>query len=348
MLFVLLLLKIVNRTHQYTPSNVFIGGFGYTGSRLASAICGNFPGCKISGTVRSRERRDDLIHSSSRPPWLSGDAHVLDIDDQYIGLDSEGLSDLMEADTVIQTVAPIADFDRDPILAFHEKQLASSNSLKYVAYISSTGVYGDHNGEWVCEEDKLLCSDAKSLARVQAERDWGKLEQEGIPLRVDCFRCGGIYGPGRGPLFSSLESLLEAATLESENDKHGESTPLKYVNRILVDDICSAILSGICGNRPIYSGGRPYNLVDDDPAPRRDVVTEARRLLLASSDTDNGTSLPTSSSVASRNVRKKIISRGTGNKRCSNARLKKDYGWKPTAPTFREGLASLMHNSELL
>ena len=90
--------------------------------------------------------------------------------------------------------------------------------LKYVVYMSSTGVYGNHDGDWVSEEDDnvLFCTDAKSLARIKAEKEWGKLEQQqhihqkgdaeshiSIPTRVDYFRCGGIYGPGRGPLFSS-------------------------------------------------------------------------------------------------------------------------------------------------
>jgi nucleoside-diphosphate-sugar epimerase len=355
----LLTIAAVTPTHQYTPSNIFIGGLGYVGSRLASAIHEAYPAANISGTVRSIQRREGLLNSSSRPSWLTGDAHVLDVDDEYIGLDSKGLRDLMAADTIIQTVAPIADFGRDPILAFHYEQLASSSALKYVAYISSTGVYGDHGGNWVSEEDELKCTDAKSLARIQAEMDWGKLESASeeiseqinvdVAPRVDCFRCGGIYGPGRGPLFSSMESLTEA--IQSKVETGGDNnTHVKYVNRILVDDICSAILSGICGSRPFNSGGRAYNLVDNDPVPRMAVVREARRLLLGTSHDDADgevvTALSPPSSIASRNVRERI-SRGTGNKRCTNDRLKSDYGWTPTAPTFREGLASLLLDREL-
>jgi nucleoside-diphosphate-sugar epimerase len=338
-----MLMMLISQQYSPPPSNIFIGGLGYTGSHIAAVIRNAFPTAKISGTVRSIERRDGFLDSSTRPAWLTGDVHVLDLDDKYIGLDSNGLNDLMEADVVIQTVAPIADFDKDPILAFHYEQLRHSNSLQYVAYLSSTGVYGDHNGEWVSEDDQLLCSDAKSLARVQAEMDWGKLEHQRddsdnvngrSPPRVDCFRCGGIYGPGRGPLFSSLESLTEAMQSSDEES----NAPVKYVNRILVDDISSAILSGVCGNRPMHSGGRAYNLVDDDPAPRMAVVAEARRLLLAARGEEGTNSIPIVSLTASKNTRKRI-SRGTGNKRCKNTRLKREYGWKPIAPTFREGLA---------
>jgi len=275
---------------------------------------------------------------------------VLDLDNEYIGLDSKGVADLLGADTIVQTVAPIADFDRDPILAFHGESLMKglsslSSALKYVAYISSTGVYGNHNGEWVAEEDEssssevLRCTDAKSLARIQAEKEWGKLENQkendavsNIPNfpRVDYFRCGGIYGPGRGPLFSPLESLTESI-LSPEEDDVGE---VKYVNRIIVDDICGAILSGVRGNRPYHSGGRAYNLVDDDPSPRRAVIAEARRLILEARGVED---IIEETTPSTKKIRRQM-SRGTGNKRCSNTRLKAEYGWTPAAKSFREGL----------
>lgn len=187
------------------PTRVFIGGLGYCGSRIAAAIHEHYPDCIISGTVRSTERRDAILFSP--PAWLTGHVHVLDLDDSYSGLsagEEGGVADLMSASHIIQTVAPIADFDRDPLLALHEDKLISSTKLQYVGYVSSTGVYGDYSGDWVTEESELRCIDAKSRARVVAEKEWTKLEKEsedsGDGPRVDCFRCGGIYGPGRGPL----------------------------------------------------------------------------------------------------------------------------------------------------
>lgn len=287
----------------------------------------------------------------------------MDLDDAYSGLlggsDSDGIADLMAATHIIQTVAPIADFDRDPLLALHGNELASSTELQYVAYISSTGVYGDHGGEWVTEESALGCVDAKSKARILAEKEWSSFVENpdsdnGGGGRVDCFRCGGIYGPGRGPLFSSISSLNEAMEIEdvgittASQGSEENDPPIKYVNRILVDDICGAILAGIAGNRPRYKGGRAYNLVDDDPAPRRVVVAEARRLLAPKSLTSSNESSNSSgvSKAATRNTRRRV-SRATGNKRCDNSRLKIDYGWILKAPTYREGLAVLLENSEI-
>ena len=329
------------------PKHVFIGGLGYCGSRIAASIHETYPACVISGTVRSTERLDAVL--SSPPPWLTGSVYVLDLDDAYAGLSDDGAADLKASSHVIQTVAPIADFGRDPLLALHGDVLDKSkeSTLQYVGYISSTGVYGDHGGEWVNEESELRCIDAKSKARVVAEHEWSKLESSGKDgdegPRVDCFRCGGIYGPGRGPLFSSVASLDEALALE-ENDSNIEQvqqTP-KYVNRIFVNDICGALLAAIAGDRP-RCGGRTYNLVDDDPAPRRSVVAEARRLLAKTSQSSERES---TSTAAKKNTRRRRTSRATGNKRCDNSRLKQEYGWSLKAPTYREGLELLLDNSD--
>lgn len=360
-LFLILVSRQVQSLSTPTPTHIFIGGLGYCGSRIAAALHEQYPDCIISGTVRSKERRDAILSSSSNS-WLTGSVHVLDLDDNYIGLDTDGVMDLASASHIIQTVAPIADFDRDPLLALHSDTLFASsndkNALQYVGYISSTGVYGDYGGEWVTEDSELRCSDAKSKARVLAENEWTKLERKTESLsdnsenkgpRVDCFRCGGIYGPGRGPLFSSLSSLDEALNDDSAtklSDAPTDQVP-KYVNRIIVDDICGAILAAVAGDRT-RCGGRAYNLVDDDPAPRKSVVAEAKRLLIASCTTSssNAHNDRSVSKVATRNTKRRV-SRATGNKRCENTRLKEDYNWTLKAPTYREGLAMLLENNEL-
>ena len=78
---------------KYTPTNIFIGGLGYVGLRLASSLHEVYPHAYISGTVRSVERRDGLLTSSSniKQQCSVDSVHVLDIDNEYIGLDTNGL-----------------------------------------------------------------------------------------------------------------------------------------------------------------------------------------------------------------------------------------------------------------
>lgn len=343
----------------HTGENIrfFIGGLGYCGSRIASKLRNEFPSCTISGCVRSKTRKDEMMAMTSIADHnpLRLQVHVLDLDENYEGLGSDGISDFRQATHIIQTVAPIADFDQDPLLALHLPELQSSNNLQWVGYLSSTGVYGDYGGKWVDEQSELRCQDAKSLARVQAEIDWRKLESTRRQqssynntknTRIDCFRCGGIYGPGRGPLFSAPMSSSSSSSSSSEVEK---LTPTKYVNRILVDDICGAIVAAIkanidCEKSNYNEGGKIYNLVDDDPAPRRDVMAEARRLL----GVGDGKTSTVSTQPDGKQSRRRATSRNTGNKRCRNQLLKEDYEWKQIAPTYREGMAYLLDAQNLV
>ena len=349
------------------PLRFFIGGLGYCGSRLAVRLRQEFPDCTISGCVRSETRRQSLLAANGKD--LSNEhnvaVHVLDLDDHYIGLDEAGLGDLSRATHIVQTIAPIADFDRDPLLALHSKVLqggdpeaSPDSNLQWVGYLSSTGVYGDHSGDWVDEDSELRCQDAKSLARVKAEAEWRELETyrqrsqkaTSTPTtRIDCFRCGGIYGPGRGPLDSALSMSKRSAIQDTTTNEEAPATTPKYVNRILVDDICGAIIAAVKANAnavtpaSLPAGGATYNLVDDDPAPRRDVVEEANRLVRAtipSPDDDPAAPKDDTPTITAQIIsgRRRPVSRNTGNKRCRNQRLKDDYAWKLLAPTYREGL----------
>ena len=168
-------------------------GLGYTGERIACEFKERFPDCEVSGSTRSEERAAAL---RARRPWLATSA-VLDLDDAYVGLDAAGRRALARATHVVQTVAPIADGDADPLLALHGDDLRASASLRWCAYLSSTGVYGDElGGAWV---DEAAPTRARA-ERVAAERAWLDLARSGsAPRQVLVFRLGGIYGPGRSP-----------------------------------------------------------------------------------------------------------------------------------------------------
>ena len=160
-------------------------------------------------------------------------------------------------------------------------------------------------------------------------------------VRIDCFRCGGIYGPGRDPLLSARKTTTATPTAPESTTRTEKVVP-KYVNRILVDDIYGALLAAVSSDRPRHTlGGRVYILVDDNPAPRGEITKEAHRLLGTESGKSEDT---TTAGNAARNGRRGTP-RNTGNKRCRNQRLKDDCGWKLNVPTFREGLPLLLQTA---
>ena len=109
------------------PERLFLGGLGYCGLRIAQKFHDTY-GCKVAGCVRSAEKQAALTKSY---PWL--EAHVLDLDNTYQGLDQKGREALASATHIVETVAPIADFDEDPLLALHADCFGKS---QWVAYLS--------------------------------------------------------------------------------------------------------------------------------------------------------------------------------------------------------------------
>ena len=62
-----------------------------------------------------------------------------------------------------------------------DRQIAACDGL-WIGYVSTTGVYGDHSGDWVTEQSATLApSSSKAFHRIIAENDW-------LALRSDCCR----------------------------------------------------------------------------------------------------------------------------------------------------------------
>ena len=62
-----------------------------------------------------------------------------------------------------------------------ERPVAARGGL-WIGYVSTTGVYGDHSGDWVTEQSATLApSSSKAFHRITAENDW-------LALRSDCYR----------------------------------------------------------------------------------------------------------------------------------------------------------------
>ena len=135
------------------PGKLFVFGLGYVGLRLG--IAAQNAGYDVCGTVRSEEKAAAIAQATGIA------AHTFDLDDSYSGLSLGGLAALAEATHLVVTVPPLADFDRDPLLALHEREVLDAAStdgqLRWAGYLSTTSVYGNHDGAWVDE-----CSETRA------------------------------------------------------------------------------------------------------------------------------------------------------------------------------------------
>ncbi|MBE9639055.1 SDR family oxidoreductase [Salipiger mangrovisoli] len=204
----------------------------------------------------------------------------------------------------------------DPALAEIGSAIAArAADLDWVGYLSTTGVYGDHGGDWVDETTPLSPSTVRGRARTEAEAAWQAIP--GLPLHI--FRLAGIYGPGRGPFEKVRQGTARRIV-----------KPGQVFSRIHVADIAQVLDASIRQPRP----GAIYNLCDDDPAPPEEVLEHAARLL--------GLPPPPEERFDEAEMSAMARSFYAENKRVRNDRIKDELGVTLLYPDYRAGLAALL------
>lgn len=289
----------------YLPlGRLFVFGLGYTALVLAERLKRH--GWTVAGTVQSEERRAELAAAGIT-------AHVFD-----------GARPFPEFDTVLPgrthilaSIPPVGD--SDPVLAHHAAALAALKGVKWIGYLSTTGVYGNTGGDWVDERAGLHPTGPRGHARVAAEEAWLDLVHVGLPVHV--FRLAGIYGPGRNAL-----DAVRAGTARRI------IKPGQVFSRIHVDDIAAVLEASMAKPNP----GAVYNVCDDEPAPPQDVIAYAAALLGAPPPPD----IPFAEAAQSMSAM--ALSFYDDNRRVANRRIKDELGVTLAYPDYRAGLKALL------
>lgn len=283
--------------HLIRMSDILLSfGHGYSARAVADLMIPH--GWNVIGTTRDPNGVDPIIDQGASP--------VI-----WPGTDLAGL--LGHASHVLISIAPNAE--GDPVLnAFRDQFAALRDQFEWVGYLSTTGVYGDHGGDWVDENTALSPSTKRGEMRVQAEAAWQELD---LPLHI--FRLAGIYGPDRGP-FAKVRNGTARRIIK----------PGQVFSRIHVDDIAQVVAASMVDPNP----GAIYNVCDDDPAPPQDVIAHAAELLnlpvpeAVDFDTADMTPMARSFYAESKKVR--------------NDRIKQELGITLIHPTYQSGLKALL------
>ena len=280
------------------PRRLVVAGLGYSGAAVAREAAA--AGWRVTGTARDPTR-------ASPPPGV-----------EVVPFAEAGPA-IAAATHFLATAAP-CEGTGDPVLAAHGNTVRAAPGLRWIGYISTTGVYGDHNGGWVDERTPPTPMQDRTRRRVAAEERWAAFAAR---LPVDLFRSGGIYGPGR----SVLDELREGTARRTVKPGHAFS-------RVHRDDIALAVFAAMHQDRA--PGLRVLHLVDDEPAESAVVVEGAARLL--------GMEPPPA--VPFENALPKLSPMGRSfwseNRRVSNADTKAALGIAWRHPTWREGLAAIL------
>jgi nucleoside-diphosphate-sugar epimerase len=212
----------------------------------------------------------------------------------------------------------------DLVFDSYFEAIKNAKDLEWIGYLSTTGVYGDHKGNWVNEKTKVNPTTVRGKRRVLAEKQWLSLAKD-HRAPVNIFRLAGIYGQGRGPFSKILAGAAKRIIKENQ-----------VFSRIHVEDIAQVLLASV--NRP--GVGQIYNVCDDLPAPPEDVLSYAAKLLHKEN--------PPKVDFFSTNLSEMVRSFYAENKRVENFKIKNDLDIKLKYPNYKVGLKSILREERLI
>lgn len=282
--------------------NRLIVGCGYLGQRVARLW--QAAGHDVHVLTRSAERAAAFERDGLRP--IIGDVTRV-----------ETLLALPAAEAVLYAVG----MDRSAGLSMRTVYVEGLKNVLHalpsatgrMIYISSTGVYGSAEGEWVNEDSP--CQPQRENGRVCLEAEQ-TLAAHPLGERAIVLRLAGIYGPQRIPRQAALQAGEPIDAPEAG-----------YLNLIHVDDAARVVLAAEARARPPCR----YVVSDGRPPVRRDYYAELARLLHA--PPPRFVPPPSGSSSADR---------AAADKRIDSRRMFDELGVTLLHPDYRAGLAAIV------
>ena len=291
---------MIDLASQLSVKNKFlVFGGGFSGYFFANAI--RKLGC--------------IALTSSRTTNNDPNSFIFDSEKNLIPEDS-----IFEGVTHILSCIPPDKNGRDPVLKSLEKKL-NNMSLKWIGYLSTTGVYGNTYGNWVSEDDQPKPLQGRSQRRLNCEKEWINTN---LPIQI--FRLPGIYGPGR--------STLEAIKNQKIKVIHKEN---QVFSRVHVADIANAIVY-LIQNKNKLDFHQIINIADNEPCSQIEVIKYCYKLL--------GLKMPKKIlfEEAKKDLSPIAQSFWLENRRVSNKLLCKKLGYKLIYENYKVGLKNCFFN----
>lgn len=289
--------------------NLFVFGMGYSARAVHRRIAARLD--HISGTTRSAQKAAGLEDDDIKAFVFDGATR-----------NSKIAEALPSASHVLVSIGPdeAPDGDCDPVLRHYRDDLAMARPASIV-YLSTVGVYGDHDGAWVDEESPCRPVSKRSKWRLAAETAWQRFGAE-TGIKVAIIRLSGIYGPDRGP-FQKLKDGTSRRIIK----------PGQVFNRIHAEDIAQIVEAAFDKRATgIFNG------TDDEPAPPQDVIVHAAGLL--------GIDPPPEMPFGSTDLSAMARTFYGENKRVRNDKIKTELDVSLAFPTYREGLAAIFETEK--
>ena len=286
---------------------VLIAGYGYIGSEVGHLLAeGGTEVVAVSRTMPGGLLR----HPHPNVHWFPAD---LTCKDSLSGLKGTFDHALFAASS---SKGDAADYRRvycdglENLITMLEGRISGS-----FIYSSSTGVYGQNEGEWVDETMPVEPESVTGQVLVEAERRLiHRYQSNAFPGMV--LRLSGIYGPGRGYAWKRIQQ--GNAVIESPGER--------WVNMIHRDDAVNAVVAAFKEG----IAGEAYNVTDDTPVQQLEFYN-----WLAST---SGNPIPKVVECDPLKPGKRQVT----NKRICNRKLKQLRDFQLKYPSFKVGYPDLM------
>jgi len=275
---------------------LLVFGLGFSALHAAQRLQAS--GAQVTATVRTPAKVESLSPSGIAARIFSPEHTDADI-----------AQDIAMSDAILVSIPP--GETGDPVLAAFADAIAAAPNLRWIGYLSTIGVYGDHGGGWVDETTPTTPGKGRTRLRTTAEQAW-------LALGAHVFRLSGIYGPGRNQLVQLAAGTARRIV-----------KPGQIFNRIHVADIAAVIEASLARPRP----GGIYNVADNEPAPPQDVVAFAARLC--------GREPPPEIPFERAELSPMARSFYSESRRIRSELIRNELGVSLLYPTYREGLIAL-------
>ena len=203
-----------------------------------------------------------------------------------------------------------------PIINKFSNHILNSN-IKSTIYISSTGVYGNHKGNWIDENSPLKAKSQLDKMRVKSERQWKRFCIKNN-LNFNVVRISGLYGPER--IVKLDKKKLQVVVKKNH-----------FFSRIHILDASRLVSKIILKN---YKN-QVWNVADDLPSSRELFLSEVIRIK----------NFKNFSTIAFDKYKKTISEKSKkfwlNNKRVSNRKVKKYFEYRFIFPNYKDGIRSL-------
>lgn len=289
------------------PSVIF--GCGDVGRRIAKELNdGSSSDSQINAYANS-------IQSQQQAAKLGVACQIIDLDNLVTNSDID--YSVCPASELYYTVAPQKDglTDRRSESLIKHFMAADIRPAK-VVIISTTGVYGDCNGEWVCESSPTEPQTERGQRRLDLERQWLSWG-ESQKVSVVVLRVPGIYAFSRLP-----RARLERKTPVVRASECG------FSNRVHADDLARMCILAM-RKAP---AGEIYNATDGVPGKISEYLQAAAHAL-------GYPPLPEiSMSQARQQLSQGMLSYLSESRKISNQKLVDELGYQFLYPDFKEGI----------